>query len=202
MSARKQRAGGTRAPTRTAGKRAAQAKRQRAGARAASRRKAASAAPRVKKTKRVKAGGSNRDTVLFGMALAALGTALALYVLPVFVIVYGGMLPTLVAFLIDEHPRQQLFRTVAAMNLAGVVGFIEPAWRATPAFGLVGYPVSDAAVWFVILGSAIGGFALAWGLPLAAGVVLEITLKARLERAEAALQALTREWSVEERDGR
>ena len=52
------------------------------------------------------------------------GIALAVTALPIFIILYGGMLPTIVAFLVDNQPGRYLFRTVGVTNLAGVVPFL------------------------------------------------------------------------------
>ena len=53
------------------------------------------------------------------------GIALAITALPTFIILYGGMLPTLVAFLVDNQPGRYLFRTVGVSNAAGVIPFVQ-----------------------------------------------------------------------------
>jgi uncharacterized membrane protein len=139
-----------------------------------------------------------RTRYLVGMLITAGGTALALYALPMFVIIYGGMLPSLVAYLMDEQPSRYLFRTVAAMNLAGLVPFVEPAWRLGTTLGLVGYPVSDMRTWTIIYGSAIAGFGLAWVTPVITNIFLEASYRARLKRLEQLEKDLMKEWNLSE----
>lgn len=139
-----------------------------------------------------------RTRFLIGMLVTAGGTALALYALPMFVILYGGMLPSLIAYLLDEQPSRYLFRTVAAMNLAGVVPFVEPAWRLGTTLGLVGYPISDMRTWTVIYGSAIAGFGLAWVVPVITNIFLEANYRVRLKRLEQLEKDLIKEWNLTE----
>jgi len=133
-----------------------------------------------------------------GMLFTAGGTVLALYALPMFIILYGGMLPTLVAYLMDEQKSRHLFRTVAAMNLAGVIPYLEPTWRLGPSLGFVGYPVSDMRTWVVIYGSAIAGFGMAWVIPMITDIFLDASFRVRLKRLESLEKELMKEWNLSE----
>ncbi len=115
-----------------------------------------------------------RYVLLFTVGITAAGTLLAIYLLPVFILLYGGMLPSLVAFFLDERAGHHLFRTVFVMNLAGIVGFLEPAWRMSSRAGMVGYPVADPTTWVVMWGSALAGFGLAWTVAVVMNFVLDV----------------------------
>jgi hypothetical protein len=137
-----------------------------------------------------------RRSLLYGIGITAAGTILALYALPLFIVIFGGMMPTLVVYFIDEQPGRYMFRTVGAMNLAGVIPFAESAYQLQSSTGLVGYPISDAQTWLTMYGSAFAGFMLAWVAPMVVGIVLDANHRSKLQRSDAERRNLVREWEI------
>lgn len=138
-------------------------------------------------------------TAVAMIMLSAAGAMLAIFALPVFLIVFGGMLPTMVAYFLDEQPGRYLFRAVAAMNLAGVVPFLEVLWRRDDGLSAALEKVGDLNTWFVMYGAAGAAWLLVYLLPSFIIVVQDALLGARLARLEAARQTLVDEWGFGDR---
>jgi len=134
--------------------------------------------------------------VLVCAVLTAVGVGLALTALPLFILIYGGMLPTLVAFLADEQPGRYLFRAVGFMNLAGIIPYIEPTLRAGNHAMLSG-ALAQTTTWVVIYVIAGSGFFFYFVMPWFAGLILELMIRARISRHAAERAALGQEWELD-----
>ena len=79
---------------------------------------------------------------------------------PTMCVVFVGMIPTLVCYIVDLTPGRYAFRCVASMNFAGVAPFVRLLWSQghdmSSAMGIIGDPFS----WLVFYGTAAFG----WGL--------------------------------------
>lgn len=139
---------------------------------------------------------SRRRAVLGAIALTALGTLMALYALPTFILLYGGMIPTVVAFLADERPGRHLFLTVGAINLAAIVPHLEATWASSTVAHAGLSPIAQIDTWLVIYGASAAGWGLALGLPIIANVALESLIRARLRNLEEARERLAAEWEL------
>lgn len=139
---------------------------------------------------------ARRRAVLGAIVLTGLGTAMALYALPTFILLYGGMIPTVVAFLVDERPGRHLFWTVGAINLAGIVPYLEATWHDSTLARAGLNPIAEVDTWLVIYGASAAGWGLALGLPVIANVALEALIRARLRRLEEARERLAVEWEL------
>jgi hypothetical protein len=126
-----------------------------------------------------------------------LGTVLVVTALPVCVLLLAGMLPSLVAALVDRHPRRYLTIAVAIINLAGLV---------IPGLTLVKLGMSLAGVqqvlmdprnWLIMYGAAGTG----WVVNAAMLTLARIILGIRDEREERHLhkqaEQLVQEWGSE-----
>jgi hypothetical protein len=126
------------------------------------------------------------------------GIALALTALPAFIIIYGGMLPTMVAFLVDDRPGRYLFRTIGVTNAAGVIPFLLASFQFTSNAGIVISPVGRFDTWLTIYGAAIGGWLLVIGVPIVWQMGFEVVLEFRMRRYEEAREELAKEWDLQE----
>lgn len=139
--------------------------------------------------------GDGRGRMLVvALGLSGVGAALAVYALPVFIILYGGMLPTMVAYLTDERPGRHLTLTVTALNLAGLVLALKPflasSFSLEASFAVVVQPSS----WLTVYGFALVGWLLVWIMPLLAASMLEIADRQRFRSLEIAREAIVRKW--------
>ncbi|MDA0231132.1 MAG: hypothetical protein O3B21_13220 [Proteobacteria bacterium] len=125
------------------------------------------------------------------------GIALAITALPTFIILYGGMLPTLVAFLVDNQPGRYLFRTVGVSNAAGVIPFVQSSLHYSLNAGMIVSPAGRIETWLTIYGAALGGWLLSIAVPMVWQVAFELVLDVRKRRYQAAHDALAQEWDLD-----
>ena len=150
----------------------------------------AAAAKGARKAKRGGFGGMLTVAVLCG-------TALVVTALPLCVLLLAGMLPSVVAAMVDRHPRRYLTATVAILHLAGLV---------LPALTLVKLGMSlagaqqvliDPRNWLIMYGAAGTG----WVVNAAMQTLARIILGIRDERVERHLhkqaEQLVQEWGAE-----
>jgi hypothetical protein len=113
--------------------------------------------------------------------------------LPVFIILYSGMLPALVAFLVDNQPGRYLFRTVSVTNFAGIL----PYQKDSHYYGMNGTmivsPAGSFGTWLTIYGAALGGWLMAICVPMLWQLGFELVLNVRMRRYQAAREALAEE---------
>ncbi len=135
---------------------------------------------------------------LFIMALFAVGLAFAL---PTMLVLAVGLLPTLVALLVDLHPRKYAAWSVGFLNSAGLMPYLGDLWLNNNTIeGAMGV-VTDAVAWLVIYAAAAAGWMVYKGMPVVGGMILEIKAQGEIRRLKAERQKLIDEWGRETTGG-
>lgn len=139
--------------------------------------------------------GDGRGRMLgLGLAVAGVGAALAFYALPVFILVYGGLMPTIVALLCDERRGRHLAVTVASFNGAGLMVGLKPFFDYALSESAAFLVVAEPSTWLLVYGFAITGWILAWIVPLFVAHGLELIDRQRYRTTEIARQAILKKW--------
>lgn len=123
--------------------------------------------------------------MLVGLIFAALPTATLLVV---------GMVPTLVALIVDVTPGRYLTRCVAGLNFAGVVPFLHQLWSRGHTMSLALDIVTDVFAWFAIYGASAIGWLLFLGLPGAVSMARMLNGKRRIYMLREKQKLLINEW--------
>lgn len=109
----------------------------------------------------------------------------------------GGMLPTLVAALVDDRPRKTAWVTVGAMNLAGVLPTLIKLWQTGHSLTASLELLMDAST----LALAYGGAAVGWFIynqvPLMVSGIMARKSDRRLTEIEKRQKELVRKWGNE-----
>jgi hypothetical protein len=126
------------------------------------------------------------------------GRPLAITALPTFIVVYGGMLPTVVVFLVDARPGRYLFRTVGVSNAAGVIPFLSGSLNYGSNAGVIVSPVGSFDTWLTIYGAAGAGWFMVLGVPMLWQIFFEMVLIMKMRRYQTAREALIKEWDLEQ----
>ncbi len=128
------------------------------------------------------------------IVLSGLGGALAFYALPVFFLVYGGLVPSFIAFAVDARPGRHLAITVALFNAAGLVLALEPMFSSMMldaiAFDILGAPDT----WIAIFGFSLAGWMLAAMLPSLTSEAYELFVAQRRRSIEQVRAGLRKKW--------
>lgn len=87
-----------------------------------------------------------------------LALPVALLLLPSTIVLLASLLPTLVAFTIDDGKKRHLTVTVLSFNLAGSCYFLRQLWKMGQDIQHIAPALSNEMGWFC----ALGGAALGW----------------------------------------
>ncbi|MEC4589996.1 MULTISPECIES: hypothetical protein [Nitrospirillum] len=131
------------------------------------------------------------------LAAAVLLLPLGALVMPTSVLTVIGMVPTLVAWIVDRDPDKPAAVTVGGLNLCGVMPFCIQLWQhghtMDYAAGLLVQPVT----WLVMYSAAGVGWLLYFGIPpLVAGWAVARD-QAKIRELDEQRQALVEEWGIE-----
>lgn len=117
--------------------------------------------------------------------LAAMPTAIVLAV---------GIVPTIVALIVDLTPGRYLTRCVVGLNIAGVSPFIHNLWTKGNDISTAIDIISDTFAWLVIYGASAIGWLLFLGLPGAVAVFQTLNSKRRVYLLQDKQKNLLEEW--------
>ena len=136
--------------------------------------------------KRKKKGGA--------LTLILLIVPAALIVLPTTILFGIGMIPTIVAYVVDRDPDKSAPITVGGLNFCGCMPFAIDLWKHQHTIGAAAKIFADPLAWLVMYSAAAVGWGLYYGIPpLVAG--MEVTrAEKRVEVLKQKKVALVQEW--------
>jgi hypothetical protein len=133
----------------------------------------------------------------WSVVLAVLGTVMAVAALPLCMVLAAGLVPTVVAAVVDRHPRRFLVRSVGPANLAGTVLPTLTLFQTDFSISGALHVLMDPHNWLIMYGAAAIGWSLHWALPQAAYVVLDMMAKSADQRLRRRAEQLIGEWGAE-----
>src|SRR5690349_5851955 len=100
--------------------------------------------------RRKKGRGSSSGMFTMLLIMAPIG----LIFLPSTILLAVGMIPTVVAYVVDRDPDETAPMTVGGLNLAGVVTFLISLWQAGHTMTALTKVLTDPFAWLVVYGAA------------------------------------------------
>lgn len=118
----------------------------------------------------------------------------ALIVLPTTILFGIGMIPTIVAYVVDRDPDKSAPITVGGLNFCGCMPFAIDLWKHQHTIGAAAKVFADPLAWLVMYSAAAVGWGIYYGIPpLVAG--MEVTrAEKRVEVLKQKKVALVQEW--------
>lgn len=151
----------------------------------------AKAKTRTKARKGKRGGKGNIMTFLFLILPAAL------VVLPTTMIMGIGLIPTLVALVVDRDPEKSAAITVGGLNFCGCMPFLIDLWKTSHTTTNALHMISDPFTWLIMYGSAAAGWFLYFTIPpLVANAEIARSEK-RIEVLKKKRVELIQEWGSE-----
>ncbi len=135
------------------------------------------------------AGSSLAQFIFFGAFIGGM-----VFALPTMLVLTLGLLPTLVAFIVDAHPRKYAARSVGFLNLAGTLPFLVTLWSKNHNLIEAMRILTDVYAWLVIYAAAAVGWIIYLGMPSVAGFLMELTAARRIRKLDAERRRLIKEW--------
>jgi hypothetical protein len=116
---------------------------------------------------------------------------------PTFLILIGGMTPSIVSFMTERRAGKNASRCMATLNLTGVAPVLFKLWnqghRVNVALDLLADPVN----WLLMLGPAVVALGMLSFLPTVAGTVLQMQARQRLAALKIRQEKLVEEWGAD-----
>jgi phosphate/sulfate permease len=127
---------------------------------------------------------------IFVLALILLSS----FALPIALLCFLGLLPTLVSSMIDFEKQHYLTYTLGCFNLCGVIPYLEKLCRPKPSFEIVWSLLSSPFSWLMMYGMAALGLGVYFMIPKIVAVIRKNILEAELKTLEKYKQDLIEEW--------
>ncbi len=125
--------------------------------------------------------------------LVVLGFA-APFMLPTVVLVFAGMIPTLVTLFVDKDRHNSSAIAIGAMNCAGITPFVIDLWAKGHTMGNAMHILSEPSSWLVILGAAAIGQMIVSIVPQAMATVTLAHSEMRIKTLKQNLEQLKNSW--------
>lgn len=119
---------------------------------------------------------------------------IGLIFLPSAVVVGIGMLPTLVARVVDSSLGKRLSITVGGFNLIGALYFLNSIWAAGQGMDDIQPTLSDSWGWLSALSGAGAGWIVFGGMPVVVAKIAEAQTALRLHSVTKDQDRLVEEW--------
>jgi hypothetical protein len=137
-----------------------------------------------------------RTPVLNNTIYAGLIVTLMFVMLPTALVLVIGGLPTLVAVVVDRHPRHYLTRCVGFLNFAGVAPYLVKIWMNHTTLAAIQL-LTNPYAWLVMYSSAALGWIVYLSAPSIAWLQVELTGVRRAKALKARQRQLIEEWGDE-----
>lgn len=131
------------------------------------------------------------------LLLAMLLAPAALIFLPTTMVLAIGMLPTLVALIVDREPEKYAAITVAPLNFCGVLPWLIKLWRHHHTIDGALALLSDPLTLMVMLAAAGGGWLLYYTVPPVIAALATQRNNAEIKRMQEHQAKLVAEWGAD-----
>jgi hypothetical protein len=112
-------------------------------------------------------------------------------------LLFIGMLPTLVAFLVDSTPGRYAAMCVGGMNFCGVFPWVWQLWTGDNSISAAVETMTDPFALLVMYGAAAFGWILFMIVPPVIGAVMAVVSQHRIAQLRADQRELIAEWGPE-----
>jgi len=117
-----------------------------------------------------------------------------LFIMPTFVLVMVGMIPTIVSLLTDDDEERSTTICIGALNSVGVMPFVIDLWMKGQTIQSVLTIMMQSTTWVVILGAAGIGKLIVFAVPQATAAIAIGHVERRLKILRDNLTSLKDAW--------
>ncbi len=110
------------------------------------------------------------------------------------ILLVAGMLPSVVAFLVDTEPGKRSAHCMTVLNLAGVLPVLAMLWEKGATRGAAADILMDPFMWFVMYGAAGIAVLLLTLLPVLMEQVANAAAEREADKLERQMEELAEEW--------
>lgn len=136
----------------------------------------------------------NVKTIVWGLFILVL---LLMAALPTVLIVAFGMLPGMVAFIVDRTEERSATFCVGGLNLCGVFPYLLELWTEDHSLEMASSMLTDVFVLAVMYGGAGMGWMLYLSLPPVIASFIQVMAERRLQQLRKTQSDILEEWGEE-----
>jgi len=107
-----------------------------------------------------------------------------------------GMLPAIVAYIVDMTPGQAWFKTVFCFNLAGVLPYVSDLYLQGSGSSALQRQLGDFGMWLVVYLTAGAGWLCLWLSGKATYRMMRFYTQYRIDNHQRKLKKLSEEWNL------
>lgn len=144
-----------------------------------------------KKQQPQKQMGTHRKPVFWISIFVALG---AVFFPPTMLVLLSGMIPSIVAALLNTRRGNSNLPAMIALNLAGVIPVLGILWQRGGSFDQAFYLLADAYMWLAMFGGAGIAMFLTWSVPVCVYAIYDVQAKSSVRKLLKQRQKLVEEW--------
>lgn len=141
-------------------------------------------------------GGAQKKGALplttFGLAMAFMGLVYVAFA--TVVLLFVGMLPSVVAYVIDRTPQKYATFCVGGMNFCGVFPYVLDLWETAHRTGDAFKILTNVFALLAMYGSAAFGWALYSAIPPVVVAVLTVIAQRRVSQLRTNQRRIIEEW--------
>ncbi|MEI6559540.1 MAG: hypothetical protein WCO00_14140 [Rhodospirillaceae bacterium] len=118
----------------------------------------------------------------------------AIFAMPTALLFSVGMIPSLVAYIVDRDPDKTAPLTVAPLNVCGILPFVMEMWKHQHTMQAATHFLGDPMTWLVMYGASAIGWALYFIVPPVVTNFEVMRAQGRIEALGAKRKDLIEEW--------
>lgn len=141
--------------------------------------------------------GGRKGGVFYNILAILISLGLIVVLQVGFIFFLFALLPSLVAFMIDDGPSKHIYKTVFACNLAGMLPTLATLVQGRAGVAQLQSTMADPAVWVIAYGAAAGGWVLVWGCRAVAMMLVGVACENRIGAIEKAKRRMVEEWGAQ-----
>lgn len=122
------------------------------------------------------------------------GIAVLIVFLPTTALLIVGMIPTMVAFVVDRQPGRNKTFTIGVMNFAGCFSYVLDIWLHANSINYSLFLLTQPKTYVVMYAAAAIGYVIDWGITLIVSAILVQRSEMRLKKIEKEKEALAQRW--------
>lgn len=134
---------------------------------------------------------------LYFILICILTLSVSLISIYAVLLVLFGLLPAMIAIIIDQEPQRYISKLVSIYNTIGIVPFIQKIIKSSNANNTAIEIILDPKSWMIIFCAAAIGWTLYWIFPHGAITLHKINIANKIRELRAELKTLTDEWGDE-----
>jgi len=126
-----------------------------------------------------------------------IGIAVLIVFIPTTALLFVGMIPTMVAVVVDRQPGRNKTFTIGVMNFTGCFPYVLDVWLHANSMDYSLSLLAQPKTIIVMYSAAAVGYIIDWGVTLIVSAILVQRSEMRLKRIEKEKKALIDRWGKE-----